>query len=59
MSESECCEGCDQIQLASEVGLVVHGHEERGCALSAAQKTMLAARIEDQKNLLAQLAKNR
>lgn len=51
---SECCQGCDQIALAAEVGLVVHGHEEVGCALSAAQKKMLAARIEDQRNLLAQ-----
>ena len=53
-STSECCQGCDLIASASAAGLVVHGHEDAGCALSDAQKKMLAARIEDQLALMNQ-----
>jgi hypothetical protein len=56
---SECCQGCDQIADAATIGIVVHGHEDAGCYLSATQQKMLAARIEDHKNLLAEQARNR
>lgn len=55
----QCCSGCDMVQTASELGLSVVGHEDRGCALSAAQQVMLAERLEDQRALLAQEAARR
>lgn len=54
MADQDCCPGCDLVNDATTAGLIVHGHEDRGCALSAAQKVMLAARIEDQQKLLEQ-----
>jgi hypothetical protein len=55
MSENEnCCQGCDLVEDAAGLGIIVHGHEEKGCGLSAAQKQMLAARVEDHRNALAE-----
>lgn len=54
MTEIEsCCQGCDLVEDAAGLGIIVHGHEERGCALSADQKQMLAARLVDHRNALA------
>lgn len=46
-----CCEGCDVLASANAVGIHVlergtTGVLERGCSLSADQRTMLAAQLE-------------
>lgn len=54
---NECCKGCDLVEEAGALGIHVHtrGFEvlDEGCGLSAAQQTMLAARIDDHRNALA------
>lgn len=56
---ADCCEGCDLVDHAGQYGIEVMGRNlealEQGCELSAAQKVMLAARIDEHRDLLAKL----
>jgi hypothetical protein len=62
---ADCCTGCDLIDLAGGYGIEVMGKHpdhgrfvealDKGCGLSAAQRVMLAARIDEHRDLLAKL----